>query len=144
MWIRIMARNDHQRASVSTPINNFLYFFAYLICGVELPALWMNCHWGNIQFERITQLSTDFWYILYEAVCLTPAASLLDSPVSRNLQVFLCDKIIFGSGAWTWLAAHHALCIVQRTSVTLTLVGIGKYHSIWWSRSFLAQKKLLL
>ena len=26
---------------VSTPINNFLYFFAYFICGVELPALWM-------------------------------------------------------------------------------------------------------
>ena len=37
-----MARNDHQRASVSTPINNFLYFFAYFICGVELPALWMK------------------------------------------------------------------------------------------------------
>ena len=36
-----MARNDHQRASVSTPINNFLYFFAYSICGVELPALWI-------------------------------------------------------------------------------------------------------
>ena len=36
-----MARNDHQRASVSTPINHFLYFFAYSICGVELPALWM-------------------------------------------------------------------------------------------------------
>ena len=36
-----MARNDHQRVSVSTPINNFLYFFAYFICGVELPALWM-------------------------------------------------------------------------------------------------------
>ena len=36
-----MAKNDHQRASVSTPINNFLYFFAYFICGVELPALWM-------------------------------------------------------------------------------------------------------
>ena len=36
-----MARNDHQRASVSTPINNFLYFFAYFICGVELPALFM-------------------------------------------------------------------------------------------------------
>ena len=41
MWIRIMARNDHQRVSVSTPINNFLYFFAYFICGVELPAIWM-------------------------------------------------------------------------------------------------------
>ena len=26
---------------MSTPINNFLYFFAYFICGVELPALWM-------------------------------------------------------------------------------------------------------
>ena len=25
MWIRIMARNDHQRVSVSTPINIFLY-----------------------------------------------------------------------------------------------------------------------
>ena len=36
-----MPRNDHQRASVSTPINNFLYFFAYFICGMELPALWM-------------------------------------------------------------------------------------------------------
>ena len=36
-----MARNDYQRASVSTPINNFLYFFEYFICGVELPALWM-------------------------------------------------------------------------------------------------------
>ena len=36
-----MDRNDHQRASVSTPINNFLYFFAYFICGVDLPALWM-------------------------------------------------------------------------------------------------------
>ena len=44
MWVRIMARNDNQRASVSTPINNFVYFFAYFICGVELPALWMNCH----------------------------------------------------------------------------------------------------
>ena len=65
MWIRIMARNDHQRASVSTPIINFLYFFAYFICVVELPALWMNCHRGNIRFARITQLSTDFWYILY-------------------------------------------------------------------------------
>ena len=43
-----MAKNDQQRASVSTPINNFLYFFAYFICGVELPALWMNCHWGNV------------------------------------------------------------------------------------------------
>ena len=36
-----MARNDHQRASVSTPINKFLYCFAHFICGVELPALWM-------------------------------------------------------------------------------------------------------
>ena len=63
MWIRIMARNDHQRESVSTPINNFQYFFAYFICGVELPALWMNCHWGNIRFARITLLSMDFWYI---------------------------------------------------------------------------------
>ena len=44
MWIRIMARNDFQRESVSTPINNFLHFFVYFICGVELPALWMNCH----------------------------------------------------------------------------------------------------
>jgi len=50
MWIIIMARNDHQRVSVSTPINYFQYFFAYFICGVELPALWMNCHWGNIRF----------------------------------------------------------------------------------------------
>ena len=65
MWIRIMAKNDHQRASVSTPINNFLYFFTYFICGVELPALWMNCRWWNILFARITQLSTDFWYKLY-------------------------------------------------------------------------------
>ena len=32
----------------------------------------------------------------YEAVCLPPAASLLDGPVSRNLQVFLCDKIAPG------------------------------------------------
>ena len=35
-----MASNDHLRASLSTPIYNFLYFFAYFICGVELPALW--------------------------------------------------------------------------------------------------------
>ena len=38
-----MAKNDHQRASVSTPIHNFLYFFAYFVCGVELSALWMKC-----------------------------------------------------------------------------------------------------
>ena len=41
MWIRIMARNYHQRVSVSTPMNIFMYFFAYFIWGVELPALWM-------------------------------------------------------------------------------------------------------
>ena len=69
MWIRIMVRNDHQRASVSTPVNNFMYFFAFFISGVELPALWMNCHSGNIRFARITQLSTDFWYILYVPSC---------------------------------------------------------------------------
>ena len=32
----------------------------------------------------------------YEAVCLPPAASLMDGPVSRNLQLFLCDKIVPG------------------------------------------------
>ena len=30
-----MARNDHQRVSVSTPINNFLYFFAYFMIVTE-------------------------------------------------------------------------------------------------------------
>ena len=29
----------------------------------------------------------------YKVVCLPPAASLLDGPVSHNLQLFLCDKI---------------------------------------------------
>ena len=32
----------------------------------------------------------------YEAVCLPPAASLMDGPVSHNLQLFLCDKIAPG------------------------------------------------
>ena len=36
-----------------------------------------------------------------KAVCLPSAASLLDGPVSRNLQVFLCDKIAPG-----FLACH--------------------------------------
>ena len=31
-----------------------------------------------------------------EAVCLPPAASLMDGPVSRNLQLFFCDKIAPG------------------------------------------------
>ena len=38
----------------------------------------------------------------YKAVCLPPAASLLDGPVSLDLQLFLCDKILFGSGACHW------------------------------------------
>ena len=37
----------------------------------------------------------------YEEICLPPAASLLDGPVSRNLQLFLCDKI--APGFWAWL-----------------------------------------
>ena len=38
----------------------------------------------------------------YEAVCLPPAPSLLDGPVSCNLQLqlFLCDKI--APGFWAW------------------------------------------
>ena len=40
----------------------------------------------------------------YEALCLPPAASLMDGPVSRNLQLFLCDKIAPGFWACYWLS----------------------------------------
>ena len=58
MWIRIMARNGHQRA-----LNQLkTCFFAYFISGT---ALICPLDWGNIWFARIPQLSTDFWYLLY-------------------------------------------------------------------------------
>ena len=40
MWIRILARNDHQRALLSIPTTNFNTFFVYFICVIALPALW--------------------------------------------------------------------------------------------------------
>ena len=101
MWIRIMARNDHQRASVSTPINNFLYFFAYFICGMDLPALWMNCHWGNIGFARITQPSTDFWCILYFLCC----------KLSEKRSFLICNCLGFCPGVFS---CKHIFQLISR------------------------------
>ena len=57
----------------------------------------------------------------YEVVCLLPAASLMDGPVSRNLQLFLCDKIAPGFLAW-WedcRSRRRDCALIHRNSIFL-------------------------
>ena len=78
MCMRIMARNNgHQRAL--NQLNKC--FFAYFICGTALTCPLDNSQRGNIWCARITQLSTDFWYLLYiirSNFALTHCVDLLD------------------------------------------------------------------
>ena len=79
MCMRIMAINGHQR--VLNQLNQC--FFAYFISGTALTCPLEDSHWWNILCARITQLSTDFWYLLYievkpwrsERMCASSIAS---------------------------------------------------------------------
>ena len=111
-----MARNDPQRASVSTPINIFLYLFAYFICGVELPTLWMivteaiydlresqNCAW-TFDTYFMTSLKQHMEYFHFRGQIQLDLPVLLGVPVAlpsgcrgRGLEAEVADRR-FGEG----------------------------------------------
>ena len=75
----------------------------------------------------------------YEAVCLPPAASLLDGPVSRNLQLFLCDKI--SPGFWAWFQLSRISSAVARVSILTSFFSFSSFsppffHSIILASTF--------
>ena len=68
MWIRIMTRNDHQRALEYSTDSTFCII--YLWHGIACPLDYS--HWVNMWCARIRHLSQDFWDRLYNLVQCRP------------------------------------------------------------------------
>ena len=77
---------------------------------LEVCLLWL-LHWGNIWCARITQLSTDFWYLLY--LRLTSWCRLVERATvtfhSLGFRHFICPSDVYTSFLYLHTKLHILL-----------------------------------